>query len=90
MKRGRSSADSFDAADFDMNTIWGYRRAIGDVQECGGGRPVATIVGMIAEGMSQAEILQAYPDLTAEDMREALAFAGEALRERALPLGGLP
>lgn len=25
--------------------------------------PVATIVGMIAEGMSQQDILQAYPDL---------------------------
>ena len=48
--------------------------------------PVATVVGMIAEGMSQAEILEAYPDLTAEDIHEALQFAAEAVRERTLPL----
>jgi len=34
--------------------------------------PVATIVGMVAEGMSAAEILRAYPDLRREDIREAL------------------
>ena len=43
--------------------------------------PVATIVGMIAEDMSQQEILQAYPDLESEDIREALHYAAEALRE---------
>jgi uncharacterized protein (DUF433 family) len=48
--------------------------------------PVATVVDMIAEGMSDAEILQAYPDLEAEDIREALRFAAEAVRERELPL----
>jgi uncharacterized protein (DUF433 family) len=48
--------------------------------------PVATVVGMIAEGMSHPEILSAYPDLTEEDIREALTFAAEALRERELPL----
>jgi uncharacterized protein (DUF433 family) len=30
---------------------------------------------MVAEGMTEAEILQAYPDLQAEDIREALAYA---------------
>ena len=50
--------------------------------------PVATIVGMIAEDMSQQEILQAYPDLEPEDIREALHYAAEALRERVLPLTG--
>ncbi|MFO7996517.1 MAG: DUF433 domain-containing protein [Dehalococcoidia bacterium] len=34
--------------------------------------PVATIVGMVAEGMSEAEILQTYPDLKKEDIREAI------------------
>jgi uncharacterized protein (DUF433 family) len=48
--------------------------------------PVATVVGMVAEGMTEAEILGAYPDLEAEDIREALRFAAEALRERELPL----
>ncbi len=48
--------------------------------------PVATVVGMIADDMSVEEILDAYPDLEAEDIREALRFAAEAVREKALPL----
>lgn len=48
--------------------------------------PVATVVGMVAEGMSNQEILDAYPDLEADDIREALAYAAEAVRERELPL----
>jgi uncharacterized protein (DUF433 family) len=52
----------------------------------GGRIPVATVVGMVADGMSNDEILQAYPDLEAEDIREALRFAAEAVRERELPL----
>ena len=48
--------------------------------------PVATVVGMIADGMSNDEILRAYPDLEVQDIREALRFAAESLRERELPL----
>jgi uncharacterized protein (DUF433 family) len=48
--------------------------------------PVATVVGMVADGMSEAEILQAYPDLEREDIREALRYAAAAVRERELPL----
>jgi len=48
--------------------------------------PVATIVGMVAEGMAEREILEAFPDLEREDIREALEFAAEAVRERELPL----
>jgi uncharacterized protein (DUF433 family) len=48
--------------------------------------PVATVVGMVADGMTHDEILQAYPDLQPDDIREALAFAAEAVRERELPL----
>jgi uncharacterized protein (DUF433 family) len=48
--------------------------------------PVATVVGMVADGMSEREILDAYPDLEAEDIREALRYAAEAVRERELPL----
>ena len=48
--------------------------------------PVATVVGMVADGMSNDEILKSHPDLEAEDIREALAYAVEALRERELPL----
>ncbi|MGQ9628263.1 MAG: DUF433 domain-containing protein [Anaerolineae bacterium] len=48
--------------------------------------PVATVVSMVAEGMSEREILQAFPDLEPEDIHEALAYAAEAVRERELPL----
>ena len=48
--------------------------------------PVATVVGMVADGMSVEEILAAYPDLEREDIAEALRFAAEAVRERTLPL----
>ena len=48
--------------------------------------PVATVVGMVADGMTEAEILRAYPDLEAADIREALHYAAEAVRERELPL----
>jgi uncharacterized protein (DUF433 family) len=50
--------------------------------------PVATVVGMIAEGMTEAEILAAYPTLEAADIKEALQFAAEAVSERTLPLAG--
>ncbi|MBS3933485.1 MAG: DUF433 domain-containing protein [Truepera sp.] len=48
--------------------------------------PVATVVGMVAEGMLEEAILRAYPDLELEDIREALRFAAAAVQERQLPL----
>jgi uncharacterized protein (DUF433 family) len=48
--------------------------------------PVASVVGMVADGLSNTDILATYPDLHAEDIREALQFAAAAVRERELPL----
>jgi uncharacterized protein (DUF433 family) len=48
--------------------------------------PVATVVGMVAEGMSNREILDAFPDLVADDIAECLRYAAEAVSERELPL----
>lgn len=48
--------------------------------------PVATIVGMVADGMTEADILETYPDLGVADIHEALRYAAEAVRERELPL----
>lgn len=48
--------------------------------------PVATVVGMVADGMSEADIVDTYPDLETDDVREAMQFAAEAVRERELPL----
>lgn len=50
--------------------------------------PVATVVAMVADGMAEAEILAAYPDLEPGDIAEALRFAAEAVRERELPVIG--
>jgi len=50
--------------------------------------PVSTVVRMFADGMSEEEILKAFPDLEQEDIREALRYAAEAVRERELPLVG--
>ncbi len=51
--------------------------------------PVATVVGMVADGMSDPEIFAAYPGLEAEDVREAMRYAAEVVRERELPLVAL-
>ena len=50
--------------------------------------PVATVVGMVADGMTRPEILAAYPDLDPDDVHEALRYAADAVRERELPLAG--
>jgi uncharacterized protein (DUF433 family) len=48
--------------------------------------PVATIVAMVADGMTSAEIVQDLPDLGPDDVAEALRYAAEAMLERELPL----
>jgi uncharacterized protein (DUF433 family) len=48
--------------------------------------PVTTVVGMVAEGMSEAEILEAHPWMEREDIREALHFAAMMSNIRDLPL----
>jgi uncharacterized protein (DUF433 family) len=48
--------------------------------------PVATLVSMIAEGMTTDEIVLGFPQIGPDDVREALQFAAEAMREREMPL----
>jgi uncharacterized protein (DUF433 family) len=48
--------------------------------------PVATVVGMVANAMTEKDIIEAYPDLEPEDIREALLYAAEAVKERQIPL----
>ena len=48
--------------------------------------PIATVVGMLADGMGAGEILDAFPDLEPDDVTEALRYAAEAVREQGLPL----
>jgi uncharacterized protein (DUF433 family) len=47
---------------------------------------VGTIVGLIAAGRSNAEILAAYPYLEPEDLRQALAYAAWRVEEIEIPL----
>ena len=48
--------------------------------------PISVIVSLLAEGISEAQILKDYPDLELEDIREALRFAAESVKERQVPL----
>lgn len=48
--------------------------------------PVATVVGLLAQGMTHRQVLDEYPDLEEEDLLAALRFAAAAVDERHLPL----
>jgi uncharacterized protein (DUF433 family) len=48
--------------------------------------PVATVVAMVADGMTVGEILDEHPELEAEDIAESLRYAALAVQERELPL----
>ena len=48
--------------------------------------PAASVVAMVADGMSRHEILAAYPDLEPGDIREALFYAADAITRRVLPV----
>jgi uncharacterized protein (DUF433 family) len=70
-----------------------YNRITTDPQRMGGEPcirnlriPVATIITMMAQGMTAEKIFEYYPDLEKEDIAEALNFAAESVRERELPL----
>ncbi|MBN2294057.1 MAG: DUF433 domain-containing protein [Pirellulales bacterium] len=47
---------------------------------------VSLIVDNLAEGISEADLLAAYPQLQPEDIRAALAYAAEMTRERIIPI----
>ncbi len=46
--------------------------------------PVSVILGSLADGMTIQEVLQAYPQLSEEDIRAALAYAAETLKTELL------
>ncbi|HET7406242.1 MAG TPA: DUF433 domain-containing protein [Mycobacteriales bacterium] len=48
--------------------------------------PVATVVTMVADGMTVEEIVDDLPELEPADVAEALRYAAAAVRERELPL----
>lgn len=80
-------------ADVYADFVAGFARITSDPDRMGGVPcirglrfPVATVVAMVADGMSDDEILSEHPDLEPEDIREALRFAAVAVQERQLPL----
>ncbi|WP_433350542.1 DUF433 domain-containing protein [Micromonospora sp. CA-111912] len=50
--------------------------------------PVATVLAMMADGMSATDILTDLPFLDEEDMAEVLHYAADAVRDRAAPRRG--
>lgn len=47
--------------------------------------PVSTIIGLIADGMRNEDILESYPDLELEDIKEALRFAAYLAKDKEIP-----
>ena len=48
---------------------------------------VTQLVNLVANGMSVEEILREYPDLQADDIRQALRYAASLANEETGPLG---
>ena len=48
--------------------------------------PVATVLGMLADGSTAEEILADFPQLSIEDVRAALRYAAASVDERELPV----
>lgn len=48
--------------------------------------PVATVVALVADGLTASDIIAELPDLELEDVADALRYAAEAVRERQLPV----
>jgi uncharacterized protein (DUF433 family) len=48
---------------------------------------VAHVVNLVANGMTPAQVVQELPDLDADDVRQALAYAAALAQDEVLPLG---
>jgi len=70
----------FDRITFDPN-IMGGRACIRGMRIT-----VAHVVNLVANGMTVEEILVDYPDLEADDVRQALQYAAHLAREETYPL----
>ena len=50
--------------------------------------PVELIIRKLSEGASEEDLLDAYPRLTPEDIKAALAFAADSLAHETIVLSG--
>lgn len=48
--------------------------------------PPPLLLDFLANGDTEAELLNAYPQLTHEDIRAAIAYGAEMARERVIPI----
>ena len=48
--------------------------------------PVATVLGLLADGMSTEEVLEQYPDLEIEDIHQVFGYAAYLARQRDIPI----
>ncbi|HMO26415.1 MAG TPA: DUF433 domain-containing protein [Tepidisphaeraceae bacterium] len=47
---------------------------------------VSVVLDNLADGVSEAELLESYPTLRPEHVRAAMAYAADLMRDRVLPL----
>ena len=48
--------------------------------------PVTTVLGLLASGATQNEVLSEYPDLEPDDLRACMAYGAWRMRERQVEL----
>lgn len=71
--------------DYEHNRISVDKDIMGGVPCITGTRvPVATLLGHLANGVSQSDLVREYPRIDFEDIRAALNFAAETLSESGL------
>jgi uncharacterized protein (DUF433 family) len=71
----------------DLGRISVDHRIMGGVPCLAGTRiPVATIVGLVANGLTMDQILAEYPQLSLADVQACLGYAARAVDERELPV----
>jgi uncharacterized protein (DUF433 family) len=71
----------------DLGRITVDHQIMGGVPCVAGTRiPVATVVGLVANGLTTEEIIAEYPQLTPADVQACLGYAARAVDERELPV----
>lgn len=74
----------FDRITFDPQ-VMGGRACIRDLRVT-----VSLLVNLVANGMTTADIVEAYPYVEPEDVRQALRYAAWLTEENVQPIGGMP